>query len=177
MVLPNIVSVEEDAVQASYAVGKQKGRDAMRKVLLLAALSMMLALVLTTPAIAQADLDCGQLSEAEEQAVFEADPSDPNGLDEDDDGVPCEDDTADDGSFALPPDDSDPNEEEYGASGEQYGAVEEQYGATIPATESTTSASALPETGGTVSPAVLSVVVGVMLVCGGIASAALVRRG
>ncbi len=150
----------------------------MKKVLLLAALSMMLALVLATPAIAQADLDCGQLSESEEQAVFEADPSDPNGLDADDDGIPCEDDTTDDGSFALPADDdAEPDDDQYGATEDQYGAVVDQYGATVPATESTTSVSALPETGGAVSPALLSVVTGVMLVCGGVASAAILRRG
>jgi hypothetical protein len=74
----------------------------VRKVLLLAALAMAATLVFTPVAMAQADLDCPQLSEAEEQAVFSMDPSDPNGLDANDNGVPCEDDTTDDGSFALP---------------------------------------------------------------------------
>ena len=54
----------------------------MRKVLLLASLCMALALVLSAPAMAQDDLNCDDLSEAEEQAVFAANPTDPNNLDE-----------------------------------------------------------------------------------------------
>lgn len=167
-------------MQAFSEVGKPDQGDALRRFLLLAALCMALAFVLSTPAMAQADLDCGQLSEAEEQAVFEADPSDPNGLDEDDDGLPCEDDTTDDGSFALPTDEDDPEPDD-----DQYGVDEEQYDAETPATspttvsptaaESTPGASALPETGGA-SPALLSVMAGIVLVGAGIASAAVARR-
>jgi len=74
----------------------------MRKVLLLAALCALAVFTIASAASAQEDLDCGQLSEAEEQAVFASAPGDPHGLDADDDGIPCEDDTTDDGSFALP---------------------------------------------------------------------------
>jgi hypothetical protein len=37
------------------------------------------------------DADCSQVSQAEAAAILAADPSDPNGLDSDGDGVPCED--------------------------------------------------------------------------------------
>lgn len=63
----------------------------MRKVLLLASLSMVLALVLSAPAMAQADQDCIDFAtQPEAQAVLDQDPSDPNGLDADGDGVACE---------------------------------------------------------------------------------------
>lgn len=53
----------------------------MRKVFLLFALCLVGALVFAPVALAQdGDLDCPQLSEAEEQTVFNAGPSDPNGL-------------------------------------------------------------------------------------------------
>lgn len=45
-------------------------------------------------AATQGDLDCADFaSQAEAQAVFDADPTDPNGLDADGDGVACESDT------------------------------------------------------------------------------------
>ncbi len=49
----------------------------------------------TRPAEAQLstgpDVDCPEISQAEAQAVLDADPSDPNNLDADDDGEACED--------------------------------------------------------------------------------------
>lgn len=61
----------------------------MRKPLLVAA-STMLALSVTTPAFA-ADTDCGDYTTQEAaQAVYDADTSDPNGLDSDNDGKACE---------------------------------------------------------------------------------------
>jgi hypothetical protein len=58
-------------------------------------------LLVVSPAVAQTDaLNCDDLSEAEEKAVFDADPSDPNGLDgNDNDGMPCEEDNTDNGSY------------------------------------------------------------------------------
>jgi len=52
-----------------------------------------LALVLSAvPSEAQADLDCADFATQEEaQAMLERDPSDPNGLDADNDGIACED--------------------------------------------------------------------------------------
>lgn len=105
----------------------------MRRLLLLLALCMAAALAFAPAALAQDDLNCADLSEAEEQAVFDADPSDPNNLDDDDDGLPCEDDTSDNGSFALPTgngddDDGDvPSRDQYGPSGAQYGPSVVQY--------------------------------------------------
>lgn len=63
----------------------------MRKVSLLSLLSMLLMLV-SSPAFAQDDLNCEDFAtQAEAQAALDADPSDPNNLDADDDGIACED--------------------------------------------------------------------------------------
>jgi Excalibur calcium-binding domain len=63
--------------------------------------ALVVLLVLAAPAFAQADLDCGDFAtQSEAQAELERDPSDPHGLDEDDDGVACE-------SLAGSPDDED----------------------------------------------------------------------
>lgn len=52
--------------------------------------SLLLASV-AEPGLAQQDLDCADFaSQAEAQAVFDRDPSDPNRLDADDDGQACE---------------------------------------------------------------------------------------
>ena len=41
--------------------------------------------------LAQGDLDCADFAtQAEAQAEYDSDPSDPNGLDRDDDGIACE---------------------------------------------------------------------------------------
>ncbi len=61
----------------------------MRRLLLLAALSMVVMLVLAPAAMAQ-DVDCPQLAPGEAEAILAADPSDPNRLDADNDGIPCE---------------------------------------------------------------------------------------
>jgi hypothetical protein len=55
--------------------------------------SMMLVLgVFAIPSQAQADLDCSDFRTQEEaQAELRRDPSDPHGLDADDDGIACED--------------------------------------------------------------------------------------
>jgi hypothetical protein len=46
----------------------------------------------TTPTASPLDIDCSDsVPQAEEQAILDADPSDPNGLDEDNDGIACED--------------------------------------------------------------------------------------
>ena len=61
----------------------------MRKLLYLVALSMM-ALVLYAPAAMAQDVDCPQLTFEEAQAILAADPSDPNRLDADGDGIACD---------------------------------------------------------------------------------------
>ena len=56
------------------------------------ALSVMTVLMLASVASAQTvELDCVDFAtQGEAQAVYDQDPSDPNGLDEDDDGRACE---------------------------------------------------------------------------------------
>lgn len=52
------------------------------------------------PAYAQEDLDCADFAtQAQAQAELARDPSDPNNLDADDDGIPCEEDTGDNGAL------------------------------------------------------------------------------
>jgi len=57
-----------------------------------AALVAVVAVILAAPAaLAQADTDCSDYSsQAAAQAALRADPSDPNGLDGDGDGIACE---------------------------------------------------------------------------------------
>lgn len=63
----------------------------MRKLLLLSALCA-LSMLVASPALAQDTLNCDDFAtEAEAQAEFDSDTSDPNGLDADDDGEACED--------------------------------------------------------------------------------------
>ena len=62
----------------------------MRNVLLLAALCA-LAVLMFAPATLAQDTDCADYAtQAQAQAVLDADMSDPNGLDADDDGIACE---------------------------------------------------------------------------------------
>jgi hypothetical protein len=62
-----------------------------RVALCAAVLAIALSLGIFGSAGAQGDLDCGDFgSQAEAQANLEANPSDPNGLDGNDDGVACE---------------------------------------------------------------------------------------
>ncbi len=138
----------------------------MRRLLLLAALCALAVLAVAPQALAQADLNCGDLSEAEEQAVFNADPSDPNNLDANDNGVPCEDDTTDNGSY-VPPVDDDPTPTPTDEPDDvQYGPDDVQYDTTV---------TPLPETGG-LTPA-LALVPLALLVMGGLLAAGIVRRG
>ena len=56
-----------------------------------AVLATLLAIVFANPAFAQDEYDCADFSsQAEAQAVFEQDRSDPYGLDADDDSIACE---------------------------------------------------------------------------------------
>ena len=71
----------------------------MRRLLLLVATVAMALFVASPMALAQTDdLDCADFtSQADAQAELRADPTDPNGLDAEDDGVACE-------TFAYPED-------------------------------------------------------------------------
>lgn len=44
----------------------------------------------STPSITSGDVNCDDVTDAEAQAILEADPSDPNDLDRDGDGDACE---------------------------------------------------------------------------------------
>lgn len=65
----------------------------MRRFMLLAAFCAALVLAMAPAVMAQsADTDCltDYATQEEAQAVYNQDPSDPNGLDDDDDGIACE---------------------------------------------------------------------------------------
>ncbi len=64
----------------------------MKRLLYLATLSLVASLLFAPAALAQDTLNCDDFaSQAEAQAELRADPSDPNGLDgNDDDGIACE---------------------------------------------------------------------------------------
>jgi hypothetical protein len=83
----------------------------MRRIPLLLAVAVVLALTAAPAAFAQAnDQNCADFaSQAEAQAHLEADPSDPDNLDADDDGQACEsfDFGASDGGTAPQPDEGD----------------------------------------------------------------------
>ncbi len=122
-----------------------------------------LVLLVVSPAMAQTDvLNCDDLSEAEEQAVFAADPSDPNQLDgNDNDGKPCEEDTTDNGSYS-PTNNSGASESQYDNGNEPGKGV---MPGTIPGKK-------LPKTGGVP----LALPLGAMLVAGGLIGAGIIRR-
>ena len=84
----------------------------MRRLTILFALCAAAILALAPAALAQqgTDLDCSQLGapgvspeevQAQAQATFDADPSDPNGLDSDGDGVACEFEASSNGEVAF----------------------------------------------------------------------------
>lgn len=56
-------------------------------------LAVAASVIVATPAVgvSSADLDCADFtSQSQAQAVYDADPSDPNGLDRDGDGIACD---------------------------------------------------------------------------------------
>jgi hypothetical protein len=143
----------------------------VRSLLLLFALCMALALVFAPVALAQ-DVDCSEtVPQAEEQAILDADPSDPNRLDADDDGVACEE-PDDSGSTASPT--ASPMAEE--TMMESATPMAEESASSTAEASASASGSALPDTGGVFSPAALSVIAALLLLGGGVASASIVRR-
>lgn len=114
----------------------------MRRLVYLAVLSMVLATVTAVPAVAQSDLDCEDFATQQQaQAVYNSDPSDPNGLDADNDGLACED--------SLPTE----TEEDVvapvgnGVSEDQYSS-EDQYAGADQYDDADTTVPVLPDTGG-----------------------------
>lgn len=95
------------------------------------------------------DLDCANFAtQAEAQAVYDQDPSDPNGLDADNDGIACEE--PGNGGNVTPANDDDDD-----AAGNQYGMAGDQYA------DDGDDMSTLPDTGG---PALLLAAAGLALV-------------
>ncbi len=145
----------------------------MRRLLLLTTLCMAAVAVFAPAAMAQ-DVDCPQLTFAEAQAILAEDSSDPNGLDADNDGTAC-DENAGDGSTATP------TAEETMMMDDSASPESDEESATPTATaesddEGSASASPLPDTGGVISPAALSVVAALLLVGGGIMSVTISRH-
>ncbi len=149
----------------------------MRRLLLLATLCMVAALVFAPAAMAQDEFDCSDFDTQEEaQAEFNSDPSDPSGLDEDpgaDDGIACE--TLPSGGSTASPMAEETMMESASPMAEESATPMAEESATATATASA-SASPLPDTGGVVSPAALSLIAALLLVGGGIMSASIARR-
>lgn len=142
----------------------------MKRVFLLAALCMALALVLSAPAMAQDDLNCDDFAtEADAQAEFDSDPSDPNGLDGDGDGLACEDSGLPAGGAVA---EEEPDDDQYGVSGGQY---DDEIPATNPNTVSPAADAPLPETGGPIAPA-MALPMLALLAAGGIFAFRMVRK-
>ena len=160
----------------------------MRRLLLLTALCMVGALVFAPAALAQDEFDCADFETQEQaQAVYNEDTSDPSGLDEDDgadDGIACET-LPSGGSTASPMADDSASpmaEEEDSATATAMADEEESASAMADEEESATataSASAeaenLPDTGG-VSPALLTILPALLLVCSGVMAVRVIRR-
>jgi len=107
------------------------------------------------------DLDCADFATQEEaQAEYDSDPSDPNGLDADDDGVACEEDDGASNMQYVPDDGTG------GAGNAQY----DQY--TDDVVDNTVPTAPLPDTGG----ASLVLPAGALLVVGGLVSLGILRR-
>ncbi len=122
----------------------------MRKILLGGALAMLVMLVLAPAAMGQQeDLDCADFAnQAQAQAVYNQDPSDPHGLDADNDGIACE---TLDGSVVA-------EDQTQAPVAEQQAPVVEQQ---------------VPATGG---PALLAIAGGVLLLTGGAFGMKMSRR-
>nr|MDQ3692169.1 excalibur calcium-binding domain-containing protein [Chloroflexota bacterium] len=63
--------------------------DTMVRLTVALFVALTLALGFSTATLAQ-DIDCGEITGDEADQILAADPSDPNGLDGDNDGFPCE---------------------------------------------------------------------------------------
>lgn len=136
----------------------------MRKLLYLATLSMVATLLFAPAASAQDTLNCDDFtSQADAQAALRADPSDPNGLDgNDDDGIACESLPAprDETPVVVEPPPETTVEKPVTNGGDQYnGEVTPQE----PTPTEPTPTEPLPDTGG---PAFLLPAAGLLLVAG-----------
>lgn len=141
--------------------------------LLLAALAMAATLVFA-PAVLAQDVDCSEdVPQAEEQVIFEAaGPGDPNRLDDDDDGIACEE-PGGSGSTASPTPSASPIAS---TTGGPLTPLPSASGSPSPSASATATptASVLPETGG---PAAAISIVSLALIVGtGIMAFGIIRR-
>ena len=145
----------------------------MRKVLLVAALCALAVLTVAPTAMAQTEgvpQNCDDFaSQADAQAFYNSDPSDPEGLDADDDGIACEDST---GGGAMMDESPSPSPSP-SASPTSSATSSASASATSSATASA-SAPALPETGG--SSALVPLASLALLAGGGLLTAFVARR-
>ncbi len=167
----------------------------MRRLLLLTALCIAAVAVFAPAAMAQDEFDCEDFATQEDaQAEYDADTSDPSGLDgpigessSGEPGVACEELPSGGGSTATPTaeetmmmDDSASPEATMMMDDSASPASDEESATPTAIAESddegSASASPLPDTGGAVSPAALSVVAALLLVGGGIMSVTISRR-
>ncbi len=77
----------------------------MRRIILISASLLALLFVFTTTTSAQ-DIDCPGLSFERAQEILAENPSDPNGLDRDNDGIACENNASDGGTQSGDTDDA-----------------------------------------------------------------------
>lgn len=173
-----MLPIGEGKVQVLFGEGKSTEGGTVRKLLLLAALCMVGALVFAPAAMAQEDVDCDEnVPQAQEQAILDADPSDPNGLDGDDDGIACEE-PGNDEAISVPTEEQYDNDD--GADEAQYdddvAVVQYDDESATPTATVSASASPLPDTGGVAPPAALAAVAALLLVGSGIVSASVIRR-
>lgn len=160
--------VGERSVQVLSDEGNTTEGGTLRRLLLLAALCMVAALVFAPAAMAQEDVDCDEnVPQAQEQAILDADPSDPNGLDGDDDGIACEE-PGNDETISVP------TEEQY--DNDDVAVVQYDDESATPTATASASATPLPDTGGVAPPAALAAAAALLLLGSGIISTSIIRR-
>jgi len=135
---------------------KEKGMTIVR---LARVVIVLIAAFAFTPAVfAQQDLDCADFATQQAaQAVYNRDPSDPNGLDRDNDGIPCE---------SLPNGTGEDGTSIRGSTG----------GTTAGGTTTGTTQQALPVTGAANIPTGFVLAVGALMLGAGVAARTAVRR-
>ncbi len=156
----------------------------MRKSLLLAALCALATLVLAPAALAQDDLNCDDFAtQAQAQAELNINPSDPNNLDANNNGVACEDSGLPAGTSSVTPSSTTSASASTSPSASSSATSSATSSASASSTASATttasasasaSASALAETGGVVSP--LAIAPLALLIGGGLLAAGILRR-
>ena len=156
----------------------------MRRLLLLTALCMAAVLMFAPAAMAQDEFDCEDFATQEEaQAEYDADTSDPSGLDgpigessTGEPGVACEELPSGGGSTATPMAEETMMQTASPVAEETATPMAEESATPTATATASASASPLPDTGGAISPAAISLVAALLLVGGGIASASILRR-